>query len=416
MSVEGSNNVPAPTATTRPTDKPSTAASVLSPLPATSIKAMQGLASFTSMPSSSLQNIVYAGFWNRLLAMILDGFILSVSAVIIALVTAVFFHNKTVIEGVGLLIFIVSIIYYIEMEASSYQATIGKLLMGIKVVDLTGNKISVGRSAGRFFSKYISSIFLIGFLMQPFTKKKQALHDMIAGTLVIKTQKASAGKIIMIFIGCLLAMVICAVVFFTYVFAAFSSFGLSSVRQITASIPQHLATSTVSQTAQNAASTSMATSTGKMPASFSCLNVQSVKYSSPIAKNNSFFIGWGNSFIDPKTSGDYGKITSVAWVPLAAKVGTNTNLVPLTITPFTQPNSSPIGTLSNYRNGIMSVVCTDGKKVSAYIPDFVYKQTSVKSSEYINNKGMSFNILYVAADGSTYYDAAMTKLARSASN
>ena len=59
--------------------------------------------------------------------------------------------------------------------------------MGIIVTDETGGRISFGRATGRYFSKIISAmIFWIGYIMAGFTDKKQALHDVIANTLVWK--------------------------------------------------------------------------------------------------------------------------------------------------------------------------------------------------------------------------------------
>ena len=73
------------------------------------------------------------------------------------------------------------------MESSSNQATVGKMALGIQVTDLEGNRISFGKALGRNLAKIISAlIFYIGFIMAAFTAKKQALHDMIAGTLVVK--------------------------------------------------------------------------------------------------------------------------------------------------------------------------------------------------------------------------------------
>jgi uncharacterized RDD family membrane protein YckC len=60
------------------------------------------------------------------------------------------------------------------------------MALGIVVTDLEGRRISWGRANARYWSKFISAlIFLIGYIMAGFTQKKQALHDMIAGTLVV---------------------------------------------------------------------------------------------------------------------------------------------------------------------------------------------------------------------------------------
>jgi uncharacterized RDD family membrane protein YckC len=77
-------------------------------------------------------------------------------------------------------------LYFALMESSSKQATPGKMAIRIAVTDLRGNRISFGRATGRHFGKIISIFtFFIGFLMAGFTKRKQALHDMMAGCLII---------------------------------------------------------------------------------------------------------------------------------------------------------------------------------------------------------------------------------------
>ena len=74
------------------------------------------------------------------------------------------------------------------MESSARQATYGKSAMSPRVTNLDGQRISFGHATGRFFAKIVSGMipFAIGFLMAAFTERKQALHDLIAGTLVLK--------------------------------------------------------------------------------------------------------------------------------------------------------------------------------------------------------------------------------------
>jgi len=79
-------------------------------------------------------------------------------------------------------------IYEAAMESSSKQATLGKMALGLKVTDEQGGRISFARATGRYFAKIISGMILfIGYIMAGFTARKQALHDMIAGTLVTRT-------------------------------------------------------------------------------------------------------------------------------------------------------------------------------------------------------------------------------------
>jgi uncharacterized RDD family membrane protein YckC len=78
-------------------------------------------------------------------------------------------------------------IYYASLESSAWQATLGKKILGLKVTDLAGNRISFARASGRFFGKIVSGMILgIGFLMAGFTERKQALHDILAGCLVLR--------------------------------------------------------------------------------------------------------------------------------------------------------------------------------------------------------------------------------------
>jgi uncharacterized RDD family membrane protein YckC len=74
------------------------------------------------------------------------------------------------------------------MESSQYQGTFGKMALGLIVTDLEGRPLSFARASGRFFGKIITGMipFGIGYIMAGFTEKKQALHDMIAGCLVLR--------------------------------------------------------------------------------------------------------------------------------------------------------------------------------------------------------------------------------------
>ena len=79
-------------------------------------------------------------------------------------------------------------LYFAGMESSERQATFGKAAMSLRVTDLEGRRLSFGHATGRFFAKIVSGLipFAIGYIMAGFTEKKQALHDMIAGTLVLR--------------------------------------------------------------------------------------------------------------------------------------------------------------------------------------------------------------------------------------
>jgi uncharacterized RDD family membrane protein YckC len=143
--------------------------------------------------------VVYAGFWKRVAANIIDSFIVGVvGGVIGAIIGGVMgagFGLNGGLGGGGLLAIqvvtnLVSLCltaaYYAWFHASSHQATLGKMAIGIKVVRSNGEAISFLRGIGRYFATIISGITLgIGFVMAAFTARKQALHDMICDTLVV---------------------------------------------------------------------------------------------------------------------------------------------------------------------------------------------------------------------------------------
>jgi uncharacterized RDD family membrane protein YckC len=77
--------------------------------------------------------------------------------------------------------------YFVFSESSCWQATIGKKLLGIKVGDSEGKRILIEKAILRLLGKLISGQILgIGYLMAFFTKRKQALHDFLAGTFVFE--------------------------------------------------------------------------------------------------------------------------------------------------------------------------------------------------------------------------------------
>ena len=127
----------------------------------------------------------------RLLAVLIDFFLIFTIYCVIATVVVLFIDEKQmriVVSLSGLAIIpVAKMIYSIIMESSARQGTWGKVLMGLKVCDERGIPISTGRSLVRNLTKIISTGTIgLGYLMGFFDKKQQCLHDRIAGTLVIK--------------------------------------------------------------------------------------------------------------------------------------------------------------------------------------------------------------------------------------
>jgi uncharacterized RDD family membrane protein YckC len=156
----------------------------------------------------------YSGFWERVGAYLIDGLILGIPFGILVLVLIFMFGGLGVLlhrtaEGapvdpraaaaliapmfmiffLGMLIFVaLQWLYFAGMESSERQATFGKSVMSLRVTNYEGQRISFGHATGRFFAKIVSGMvpLAIGYIMAAFTEKKQALHDLIAGTLVLR--------------------------------------------------------------------------------------------------------------------------------------------------------------------------------------------------------------------------------------
>lgn len=86
----------------------------------------------------------------------------------------------------GVLIIPVVLLYGIAFEMRPRGATVGKRTMEIEVVAVTGEKIGLGRSILRNVAELALCIFAITYIVALFTKRKQALHDLVARTLVVK--------------------------------------------------------------------------------------------------------------------------------------------------------------------------------------------------------------------------------------
>ena len=148
--------------------------------------------------------VVYAGFWKRVAAYMIDALVIGVATQIVQLlVMGLFFglnassmsNPETMFSSGSGILFVLALYlvplalnaaYYAAFHASSKQATLGKMAVGIKVVRTDGTRISLARGVGRFFAAMLSGLTVgIGFLMAAFTERKQGLHDMICDTLVV---------------------------------------------------------------------------------------------------------------------------------------------------------------------------------------------------------------------------------------
>ncbi|HEX6571213.1 MAG TPA: RDD family protein [Steroidobacteraceae bacterium] len=141
------------------------------------------------------QSARYAGFWTRVGACMIDGFVYTL--ILIPVAVAFAFAAMPSMEpgaepggGIIALYYLLSWgvgwLYYALQHSSAHQATFGKRALRIKVVSLQGERISFARATGRYFAYLLASFTLgVGLIMAAFTKRRQALHDMMTGTLVV---------------------------------------------------------------------------------------------------------------------------------------------------------------------------------------------------------------------------------------
>lgn len=148
-----------------------------------------------SVAAAGRADTAYAGFWIRVGAYFVDMVVMLVPVYLIsflyrAATPASGQTEQAAIELMDALInCIVWWIYSAALESSAWQGTVGKKLLGLRVTDENGGRISFGRATGRYFAKLPSGLLLcVGFMMAGWTRRKQGLHDMMAGTLVARSE------------------------------------------------------------------------------------------------------------------------------------------------------------------------------------------------------------------------------------
>jgi uncharacterized RDD family membrane protein YckC len=153
----------------------------------------------------TVRPVEYAGFWRRFVAYIIDRIIIGIPASILVMAMVVpsivaMCNRNWDVEDIpvaivtfiicwiwlAMVIVIAHVLYFTWFESSRFQATPGKMVLGIIVTDIQGQRISFLRALGRNAGKILSHvIFSIGFILAGVTAKKQALHDMLADCLVV---------------------------------------------------------------------------------------------------------------------------------------------------------------------------------------------------------------------------------------
>jgi uncharacterized RDD family membrane protein YckC len=135
---------------------------------------------------------VYAGFWVRFAAVVLDSLLVGLLGTLIGFVLGFvgallgLGDGGTSLLG-GVAGAVIGWLYFAITESSQHRASPGKRALRLQVLTADEEqRISFLRATGRWAARYLSLLlFFVGYLMQPFTARKQALHDLLAGTVVV---------------------------------------------------------------------------------------------------------------------------------------------------------------------------------------------------------------------------------------
>lgn len=143
------------------------------------------------------KDLEYVGFWTRVVATLIDSVLLLVVTMplLLAFYGVAYLDSDKNIEGPA--DFILSYVFPIVAVILFWcfkQATPGKMAVRAKIVDAkTGGSPSVGKCIGRYFAYILSAIpFGLGYIWVAFDPRKQAWHDKLAGTVVVRPRKKDA--------------------------------------------------------------------------------------------------------------------------------------------------------------------------------------------------------------------------------
>jgi uncharacterized RDD family membrane protein YckC len=198
-----------PTGSLAPVGAIAAEGSASSPLTPANYPVVQQVAAPVAYTSPQVQ---FAGFWLRVVAYLIDGIVMGLAFMALFIPFAVltglagvlsnihpgddprdvgavlggtFFLGIFAIVALGV---VGAWIYHARMESSSWEATLGKKIVKLRVTGMNGERVTFGRASGRHFAKLITGLIPlgIGFALAGLTEKRQAIHDMLASCLVLR--------------------------------------------------------------------------------------------------------------------------------------------------------------------------------------------------------------------------------------
>src|SRR5262245_5331284 len=153
----------------------------------------------TPTPAPVLELVTYAGFWRRFAGLVIDFvvtfFPIATVRVMLGLPAWAPFEPPSVASSwAGLFGLLIDWLYAAFFMSSSMRGTLGQQIMDLHVTDLRGERISFARATGRYAAQLLN-LFTVGFglLIQLFNARRQALHDMVTGTVVVRPRRAAAA-------------------------------------------------------------------------------------------------------------------------------------------------------------------------------------------------------------------------------
>ena len=143
-----------------------------------------------------VEQVMYAGFWRRFWALLIDVIVtyfpIATVRVLLGLSpSASFDPQQPAAWWAAAFEILIDWLYAAFLISSRWRATLGQAVMDLHVTDLNGDRISFARATARYLAQILNLVTLgFGLLLQVFSARRQALHDLVSGTVVVRSHGA----------------------------------------------------------------------------------------------------------------------------------------------------------------------------------------------------------------------------------